>query len=306
MAEVTPNNPYMDSSCWDLYDEDLDYLNDDYPDSVNGELYNIEELAMWERLMFQQQELKRIKLARQLKQLQYAEEDRTFLKQLIIKQQRLRQFLNEKENRWGKTFMSIHSQAAQSLSVDQEKESWCQRSSMEQFSVEQFSEQSRSEKSAPQSKKTVQVKEPQQKEPQQKSRHCRHFLKGHCERGESCGFRHDHSVFCTDMQKVFLGGLPTHLTANLLRKKLAEQGYTVLNHPKILRWFSPQVCLGSVQEAQKLVEKGTIVIDGAIIRVRPFEAFTRDSKKKLPDEVERSVFLGGLAVGTTAEMIKDA
>merc|ERR1719204_882169 len=300
MAEVTPNNPYMDSSCWDLYDEDLDYLNDDYPDSVNGELYNIEELAMWERLMFQQQELKRIKLARQLKQLQYSEEDRTFLKQLIIKQQRLRQFLNKKENRWGKNFMSIHSQAAQSFEEDEEKESWGQRSSMEQFSVEQESEKSRSEKSAPESEKTVQVKEPHQK-----SRHCRHFLKGHCERGESCGFRHDHSVFCTDMQKVFLGGLPTHLTANLLRKKLAEQGYTVLNHPKILRWFSPQVCLGSVQEAQKLVEKGTIVIDGAIIRVRPFEAFTRDNKKKLPDEVERSVFLGGLAVGTTAEMIKD-
>merc|ERR1719204_102617 len=173
MAEVSLNNPYIDSSCWDLYDEDLD--------SVNGEIYNIEELAMWERLMFQQQELNRIKLARQLKQLQYAEEDRTFLKQLIIKQQRLRQFLNKKENRWGKNFMSIHSQAAQSFeedeekeswgqrssmeqfSVEQEKESWCQRSSMEQFSVEQFSEQSRSEKSAPQSKKTVQVEEPQQK-----------------------------------------------------------------------------------------------------------------------------------------------
>merc|ERR1719193_45555 len=203
MAEVSSNNPYMDSSCWDLYDEDLDYLNDDYPDSVNGELYDIEELAMWERLMFQQQELNRIELARQLKKLQYSEEDCTFLKQLIIKQQRLRQFLNEKENRWGKNFMSIHSQAAQSLEEDEEKESWCQRSSMEQFSVEQFSEQSRSEKSrseksAPQSEKTVQVKEPQQK-----SRHCRHFLKGHCERGESCGFRHDHSVFCTDMQKVF-------------------------------------------------------------------------------------------------------
>jgi len=86
---------------------------------------------------------------------------------------------------------------------------------------------------------------------------------------------------------------------------LADQGYTVLNHPKILRWFSPQVCLGSVEEAQSLIEKGTIVIDGAVIRVRPFEAFTRGNKKKLPDEVERSVFLGGLAAGTTAEMIKD-
>jgi len=306
MTEYTPNNPYMDSSCWDLYDDDLDYLHDDYPDSVNGELYNIDELAMWERLMFQQQELNRIKLARQLKQLQYAEEDRTFLKQLILKQQRLRQFLNEEDNRWDKRLMNLsHTPGAQAFDEDEEKESWGQRSSMEQFSVEQFSEQGSSEKSPAQSAQSDSSKTAQAQEPQQKSRHCRHFLKGHCERGESCGFRHDHSVFCTDMQKVFLGGLPAHLTASLLRKKLAEQGYTVLNHPKILRWFSPQVCLGSVEEAQKLVEKGTIVIDGAIIRVRPFEAFTRDNKKKLPDEVERSVFLGGLAAGTTAEMIKD-
>merc|ERR1719273_1351093 len=145
------------------------------------------------------------------------------------------------------------------LDEDEEKESWGQRSSMEQFSVEQFSEQGSSEKSPAQSDSNKSV---QQQEPQQKSRHCRHFLKGHCERGDSCGFRHDHSVFCTDMQKVFLGGLPAHLTASILREKLAEQGYTVLNHPKILRWFSPQVCLGSVEEAQRLVEKGTIVIDG--------------------------------------------
>merc|ERR1719204_1498273 len=95
------------------------------------------------------------------------------------------------------------------------------------------------------------------------------------------------------------------MTSSLLKKKLAELGFTVLNNPKIIRWFSPQVCLGSVEEAQRLVEKGTIIIDGSVIRVRPFEAFTRDNKKKLPDEVERSVFLGGLAAGTTAEMIKD-
>merc|ERR1719427_1310451 len=198
--------------------------------------------------------------------------------------------------------MNISNTPVQLFDEDEEKESWGQRSSMEQFSVEQFSEQGSREKSPVQSDSS---KTAQAQEPQQKSRHCRHFLKGHCERGESCGFRHDHSVFCTDLQKVFLGGLPAHLTASLLRQKLAEQGYTVLNHPKILRWFSPQVCLGSVEEAQKLVEKGTIVIDGAIIRVRPFEAFTRDNKKKLPDEVERSVFLGGLAAGTTADMIKD-
>merc|ERR1719184_117136 len=220
----------------------------------------------------------------------------------MFKQQRLRQFLNEEENRGDSRWMNLSNTPIQLFDEDEEKESWGQRSSMEQFSVEQFSERASSIKSSTQSDSG---KTTQPQEPRPKSRHCRHFLKGHCERGESCGFRHDRSVFCTDLQKVFLGGLPSHLTASLLKKKLAEQGYTVLNNPKIIRWFSPQVCLGSVEEAQKLVENGSIVIDGSVVRVRPFEAYTQDNVKKLPDEVERSVFLGGLATGTTAEMIRD-
>merc|ERR1719427_202349 len=197
--------------------------------------------------------------------------------------------------------MNISNTPVQLFDEDEEKESWGQRSSMEQFSVEQFSEQGSSEKSPAQSDSSKAV---QQLEPSKKSRHCRHFLKGHCERGDACGFRHDQSVFCTDLQKVFLGGLPTHLTSSLLCKWLTEQGYTVLNNPKILRWFSPQVCLGSVEEAQRLVEKKTIVIDNTVVQVRAFEAFSRDNKWKQPDEVERSVFLGGLSPDTTAEMIR--
>jgi len=290
---------YMDSSCWDLYGEDLDYLHGDYPQAFSEEFYNIDELLTWERLMYQQRELNRMKLSRQFKQLLQAEEECTFLRQLIMKQQRLRQVLNGEENQNQSSYLSGTGsvRSAQLLEEDEEKDSCGQKSS-----VEQFSEQGSSLKSQMQSdssKATV------QQEVQQKSRHCRHFLKGHCERGESCGFRHDHSVFCTDLQKVFLGGLPAHLTARLLRKKLAEQGYTVLNNPKIIRWFSPQVCLGSVEEAQRLIKKGTLIIDGAVVRVRPFEAFTRDNKKKPPDEVERSVFLGGLTAGTTAQMIHD-
>lgn len=53
-----------------------------------------------------------------------------------------------------------------------------------------------------------------------------------------------------------------------------------------------------------MVKKGTIIIDGAVIRVRPFQAFTQGNKKKVPDEVERSVFLGGLSAGTTVDMIQ--
>lgn len=169
--------------------------------------------------------------------------------------------------------------------------------------VEQLPEQLPSMSSPTQSDPSKTYK-PQ--EPHQKTRLCRHFLKGNCQRGASCSFRHDHTIFCSNMQKVFLKGLPAHLTSrSLLKKKLEEQGYTVLNNPKIIRRFSPQVCLGSVEEAQRLVEKGTIIIDTATVQVRPFEAFTMDNKKKQPDEIERSVFLGGLNIRTTVEMIKD-
>merc|ERR1719233_320089 len=292
----------MYSSCWDLYGEDPDYFHGDYPNAFSDEFYNIDELLTWERLMYQQRELNRMKLTRQFKQLLQAEEDCTFMRQLIMKQQRLRQVLNGEENQFQSRWMNQQSatgsvKSARLLEEEEEKDSWGQKSSMEQISEQGSS--FKSQVLSDSSKATV------QQEVQQKSRHCRHFLKGHCERGESCGFRHDRSVFCTDLQKVFLGGLPAHLTARLLCKKLAEQGYTVLNNPKIIRWFSPQVCLGSVWEAQRLVKKGTLIIDGKVIRVRPFEAITGNNKKKLPDEVERSVFLGGLAADTTAQMIQD-
>jgi len=134
--------------------------------------------------------------------------------------------------------------------------------------------------------------------PMKKVRHCRHFLKGQCVRGKTCGFIHDQSIFCTDTQKVFLGGVPQHFTPTSLRQKLSDLGYTVLNKPRVLPGFSPEVCLGSVQEAQILIAKGSIMIDGVRIVVRPFK------DQSLNGGIRHSVFLGGLANGTTAEMIK--
>jgi len=134
--------------------------------------------------------------------------------------------------------------------------------------------------------------------PIKKVRHCRHFLKGQCVRGKTCGFIHDQSIFCTDAQKVFLGGVPQHFTPTSLRQKLTDLGYTVLNKPRVLPGFSPEVCLGSVQEAQILISKGTIMMDGARIVVRPFK------DQSIHGGIRHSVFLGGLANGTTSEMIK--
>jgi len=139
-----------------------------------------------------------------------------------------------------------------------------------------------------------------------KRRLCRHFLKGHCKRGNACDFLHDLSIFCPNSQKVFLGGLPAHINELTLRQKLAEQGYEVINKPKVLRGFTPQVCLASVEEAQKLIEKRNIIIDGSLVDVRAYEAFAKgDVDKMRPDEIKRSVFLGGLSRGTTSRMIKD-
>lgn len=139
-----------------------------------------------------------------------------------------------------------------------------------------------------------------------KRRLCRHFLKGHCKRGKSCDFLHDLSIFCPNSQKVFLGGLPAHITEITLREKLAEYGYKIINRPKILRGFTPEVCMASVEEAQKLIKKKNILIDGSLVDVREYAAWAKgDVERKRPDEIKRSVFLGGLSRGTSSQMIKD-
>lgn len=131
-----------------------------------------------------------------------------------------------------------------------------------------------------------------------KRRLCRHFLKGFCNRGDTCDFLHDNSIFCPDEQKVFLGGLPTHITADSLCTLLKEMNYTVINKPKILRGFTPQVCLSSISEAQELIRKKKIYLDNTPVDVRPYE------DRKPPDDLKRSVFLGGLAADTTVDDIK--
>jgi len=139
-----------------------------------------------------------------------------------------------------------------------------------------------------------------------KRRLCRHFLKGRCNRGNSCDFQHDESIFCSDEQKVFLGGLPAYITDKVLRDAIRMQGYTVLNKPKVLQGFSPQICLGSVLEAQTMIKRGKIVIGGAFVDVRPYEAFAKDNLKMgSEDKIKRSVFLGGLPSNTTGWMIKE-
>jgi len=138
-----------------------------------------------------------------------------------------------------------------------------------------------------------------------KRRLCRHFLKGFCNRGDTCDFLHDNSIFCPDEQKVFLGGLPTHITADTLCTLLKEMNYTVINKPKILRGFTPQVCLSSISEAQELIRKKKIYLDNTPVDVRPYEDRKPPGPRQPSDDLKRSVFLGGLAADTTVEDIKE-
>jgi len=133
---------------------------------------------------------------------------------------------------------------------------------------------------------------------------CWHFMRGHCKRGKYCDFNHDKKHSYPDSFKVFLGGLPFHITEASLKQQFSEQGFHVVNKPKVYGGFSPQVCLASAAEANMLIAKGSIKISGKTVDVRCYQAFTKKNRDKLEDISSRSVFLGGLRNGTTTQMIK--
>jgi len=133
---------------------------------------------------------------------------------------------------------------------------------------------------------------------------CWHFMRGHCKRGKYCDFNHDRKNTYPDSYKVFLGGLPFHISEDSLKQELLEQGFNVINKPKIYGGFCPQVCFATAAEAKRLITGGSIKIGGSNVDVRSYKAFTRKNQEKLKDVSRRSVFLGGLRKGTTTVMIK--
>jgi len=106
-------------------------------------------------------------------------------------------------------------------------------------------------------------------------------------------------------QKVFLGGLPAGMTERTLREQMLAIGYKVLKRPKVLRGFAPEVLLRSVEQAQELVARGTITLDGAKVEVRPWKSSRQSQLKNIPNVEKRSIIFEGLPVGTTAKDIKD-
>lgn len=109
-----------------------------------------------------------------------------------------------------------------------------------------------------------------------------------------------------DAQRVFLGGLPVSMTERMLRHNLAAMGYKVLRRPKIVHTFAPEVLMKTVDQAQDLIKKGVIMIEGREVEVRPYNSLTKISElKKLPKVGKRSVFIGGLSPGTTTKNLLD-
>merc|ERR1711920_848329 len=133
---------------------------------------------------------------------------------------------------------------------------------------------------------------------------CRHFTKGWCRQGDACSFKHVLEGSHPDTQKVFLGGLPHSITPAKLLWELRQQGYKVVNQPKIFRGFSPQVCLNSTEEAMKMLQQGEIMISGCKIDVRPYKASTKKERDRQLDANNRSVFLGGLPSSVTLQIIR--
>jgi len=133
---------------------------------------------------------------------------------------------------------------------------------------------------------------------------CRHFMKGWCRQGDACSFQHSVEGSFPDSQKVFLGGLPHSITPAKLTWELKQQGYMVVNQPKIFRGFSPQVCLSTTAEAKKMLREGKIMICGCTVDVRSYKASTKKERDRQLDTNSRSIFLGGLPSSVTVQIIK--
>jgi len=56
----------------------------------------------------------------------------------------------------------------------------------------------------------------------------------------------------------------------IVKTELEKLGMKVINRPQIKAGFIPKVTLANAEQAQQLVAKGTIDINGAVVSVRPY------------------------------------
>merc|ERR550534_3202012 len=72
----------------------------------------------------------------------------------------------------------------------------------------------------------------------------------------------------TNSRSVFLGGIPPSVTVQILKAEIDKLGMKVTNHSQIKPGFIPKVTLATVDQAQELIGKGTIDVNGAVVSIR--------------------------------------
>jgi len=135
-----------------------------------------------------------------------------------------------------------------------------------------------------------------------KRKTCWHFLRGYCERGNSCYFKHSMTDTAYPPQKKFLPGL-TENTSEVLYH-VGCNGCNIINRAASPHKCAPRVYHGSPEEARILFEKQRISIGGPPVEERPWQAVAKKLRKRVAEINRRSVFLGGLPSGVTWQMIR--
>merc|ERR1719233_2870482 len=135
-------------------------------------------------MLFVERELNRMRISSLLKKAQCEARNYRFLEKLMMKQQRLRQFVNE-EN-WRRALILRSKLSKKDGLSAQPSKIWSREMFGQRQSTGQKSEHASSLECQTQtgSRQTSQLEQPCKK----KTRNCRHFLKSHCWRGASCSF----------------------------------------------------------------------------------------------------------------------
>jgi len=71
-------------------------------------------------------------------------------------------------------------------------------------------------------------------------------------------------------RSVFLGGLRKGTTTVMIKKELEVLGFKVVNHPRAIKSFSPQVTVATAKQAKRLVKMVKVQINGTHVDIRPY------------------------------------
>lgn len=71
-------------------------------------------------------------------------------------------------------------------------------------------------------------------------------------------------------RSVFLGGLRTGTTSQMIKKELLAFGVKIVKKPLVKKGFCPQVTMATPEQARMLIEMVKLKINGKLVDVRPY------------------------------------